>query len=236
MRAVIKAERRLNKDQPVCINLLPHHLTPVTDWRYLDERNKLFFYQLALERAEATNKELRLTPFTFNASNTLVAAFYGQKKKLADFLRDGFTGSLTEALKRPVPFYFIIETAGAGKLHLHGSMLIAEHERPTVEQALEEINREKMARFLTFGDRQKYIDLYGNLYATLKWADYILKEYRLNRIGYSLKNLTASSAPMTQLAKEYYTDFRRQQKQRKQPKSRQLATRSSGVGKSPVTF
>ncbi|MCL7421615.1 MAG: hypothetical protein M8364_12000 [Methylobacter sp.] len=85
IRTVIKAEQRPNKDRPVCINLLPHHLPPLTDWKYLDERNKVYIYQLALERAEATSKDLRLTPFTFNASNTLIEAFYGQKKKLADF-------------------------------------------------------------------------------------------------------------------------------------------------------
>jgi hypothetical protein len=215
MRATIKAEQLPNKARPVCINLLPYYLPSLTDWKYLDEHNKVYFYQLALERAEATSKDLRLTPFTFNASNTLVDAFYSQKKKMADFLRDGFTGSLTKALGRPIPFYFVIETAGEGKLHLHGSMLIAEHEQPTVKQALEEVNREKMARFLIFGDRQKYIDLYGNLYATLNWADYILKEYRLNRIAYSLKALTASSTPMTRLAREYHADFRRQQKVRK---------------------
>ncbi|MCL7421616.1 MAG: hypothetical protein M8364_12005 [Methylobacter sp.] len=125
------------------------------------------------------------------------------------------------ALGRPVPFYFVIETAGRGELHLHGSMLIAEHEQGPVKLALEDANRQEYERFLVFGNRQRYIDLYGNLYATLNWPDYILKEYRLNRMAYSLKTLTASSAPMIQLAKEYYADFRRQQKQRKLLKNQQ---------------
>jgi len=223
IRAAIKAERLLNEGRPVCINLLPSHLPSLTHWKYLDERNKVYFYQLALERAEAASKVLRLTPFTFNASNTLVESFYGQKKELADFLRSDFTKQLTKALKRPIPFYFVIETAGTGKLHLHGSMLIAEHEQAPVKLALEKANRKMTAserrHFLTFGldSRQDQIDLYGNLYATLNWPDYILKEYRLNRIAYSLKTLTASSAPMTGLAKEYYADFRRQQKHSKSP-------------------
>jgi hypothetical protein len=217
MRAVIKTERCCKKARPVCINSLPHHLPPLTDWKYLDERNKIYFYQLALERAEVTSKDLQLTPFTFNASNALVEAFHCQKKKLADFLRDDFTESLTKALGRPIPFYFVIETAKAGKLHLHGSMLIAEHEQTPVKLALEKVNRHRMERFLTFGldSRQEQIDSYGNLYATLNWGDYCIKEYRLNRIAYSLKTLTAVSAPMTRVAKEYYDDFRRQQKRSK---------------------
>jgi hypothetical protein len=215
MRAVIRAERLPNKAGPVSINSLPHHLPPLTDWKYLDERNKVYFYQLALERAEATNKDLlRLTPFTFNASNALIKAFYRQKKKLADFLRDGFTESLTKALGRPILFYFVIETAGAGKLHLHGAMLIAEHEQTPVRLVLEKVNRQTTERFLTFGldRRQEEINRYGNLYTTLNWADYCIKEYRLNRIAYSLKTLTAVSVLMTRVAKEYYAEFRRQQK------------------------
>lgn len=223
MRAIIKAERRKNKGCPVCINIrhLVSRIPPIQDWKYTDERNKVFFYQLALERAEAAGGGLKLTPFVFITSNSLTEAFYNQKKKIADFLRDGFTKSLTEALGRPIAFYFVIETAGKGKLHLQGSMLIGEDEQAPVKKALEKVNREMTAseeqHFLhlesCLASRNKQIDLYGNLYSTLNWADYNTKEYRLNRIAYSLKTLTASSAPMTQLAKEYYAYFRQLKKQ-----------------------
>lgn len=222
MRATIKSERRKNKDCPVSIDLrhLSSHIQHIQDWKYLDERNKVFFYQLALERAESAGKGLKLTPFTFNASSALTEAFYSQKKKLADFIRDSFTESLTKALGRPIEFYFVIETAGAGKLHLHGSMLIAEQEQVAVKQALEKVNRKmtvpEKQHFLVFGlaRRKEEIDRYGSLYATLNWADYCIKdkEYRLNRVAYSLKALTASSAPMTRLAREYYAYFRQVKK------------------------
>jgi hypothetical protein len=220
MRSVINTEHRKNKGRPVSINSrhLSSRIPPVQDWKYLDERNKIFFYQLALERAEATGKGLKLTPFIFNASNTLTEAFYSQKKKLGDFLRDSFTESLTEALGRPIEFYFVIETAGMGKLHLQGSMLIAKHEQAPVRQALEKVNRKmtvsEKQHFLAFRlDRRKeIIDSHGNLYATLNWANYNIKEYRLNRIAYSLKTLTASSAPMTLLAKKYHAYFRQLKK------------------------
>ncbi|WP_349432085.1 hypothetical protein Q9L42_004630 [Methylomarinum sp. Ch1-1] len=225
MQAVVKLEKAKKKGKPVCINI--RHITSripmVQKWQYLDECNKVFFYQLALENAEKRGGGLKLTPFTFNASNELVGAFYRQKtKKLADFLRDHITEAL-KGLNRPVEYYFVIETAGRGKLHLQGAMLIAEPEQSLIRKALAKVNRKmttgEKRSFLEWGlnSRNETINAYGNLYATLNWADYNLKEYRRNMLGYSLKNVTASSAPMTRLAKEYHARFRQLKKQSKLP-------------------
>jgi len=116
-------------------------------------------------------------------------------------------------------FYFVVETAGRGKLHFQGSMLITHQEQAMVKEALSKVNRKmtisEKQHFLDFGldSRQKIANTYGNLYATLRWSSYNIKEYRLNRIAYSLKSLIASSSSMTKLAQDYHADFRRIKKQ-----------------------
>jgi len=216
IKAVEKIEKSKNKGSLVCINLnhLPSRLPPLPEWKYLDERNKVFFYQLAMEDAEKYNRGMKLTPFVFNISDTLLIAFYSQKKALSDYLRENTTKALKQALQRPVAFYFVIETAYRGKLHIQGSMLISEQEQELVKEAFKKQNRKMTAKEknnciqLLLNKRREVANSYGNLYATLNWGDYNLKEYRYNRVGHSLNNLTASSQLLTQLTHRYYDRFR----------------------------
>lgn len=214
IKAVVKTEKSKKRGALVCINLnhLSSRLPPLPEWKYLDERNKVFFYQLAMEDAEKYDRGLKLTPFVFNISDNLQAAFYSQKKNLSDYLRENLTKRLKQALQRPVAFYFVIETAYRGKLHIQGSLLISGQEQGLVKESFKKTNKKMSATEknnciqLLLKSRTEEANSCGNLYATLNWSDYNLKEYRYNRVRYSTK--IASSQPLTQITRKYYERLR----------------------------
>lgn len=184
-------------------------------WRDLNERIRPYFYQLTLLELETqSNHEQRLIPFVFNESEALTIAFNSQKRERVDFLRDRLQKALSEALKRPVLFWFAFETARRGQPHIQGSLLLRPDELKKAQTAFYKINRQMTPRekhgALRFrgGKYRRHAEKHGPLYAALNWADYNLKERATTRLEYGIKTIVAVSLPLKTRTADYYDRLR----------------------------
>ncbi|WP_262964416.1 hypothetical protein [Methylobacter psychrophilus] len=193
-------------------------------WKNLDKDLKPYFYQLALSELESSsNNNYRLTPFVFNESKALTAAFKQQKLLRVDFIRDRLQKALSEALKRPkdnkVAFWFAFETAGRGQPHYQGAFLIRQDEEDAVQKAIYKLNgkmtaREKHGCYRNrFNKRVKVSQERSALFTDLNWADYNLKEIGLTKMEYNgLNKIVAATQPLIKHTEDYYNRFLQQYK------------------------
>jgi hypothetical protein len=184
-------------------------------WKYLDDRVKPYIYQLALSEHEtASNHEYRLVPFVFNESAALSEAIHGQKRGRVEFIIDHLGRGLKSALRRPVAFWFVFETARRGQPHYQGSILLRQDEHEKVKRAFHRLNRKETPREkggairLGLADRERLFGRRGQLYTDLNWADYSLKERSMTRREFAdhtgCVRTVAASRLMRRYAHDYY--------------------------------
>lgn len=181
-------------------------------WKHLlDDRVKPYIYQLALSEQESvTRHEYRLVPFVFNESAELSDAISRQKLNRVEFMVDRLGKELRLALKRPVAFWFIFETARRGQPHYQGALLLRPDEFKKARHAFHRLNRavtpreKRGAIWFGAGKRQRLLEQRGQLYTDLNWADYNSKEGAMTSREYGLKRTIGASQSMRRHAHQYY--------------------------------